>query len=76
MRRIKPLGKSSFASKMVRALVIHREGAEFPLPPQEEKHPGVSAYYSHKEIRNDVLRSIRLKDIALMEYQRQKNLPR
>jgi len=75
MRKIKSLEKSFFAGKVLRALGV-RGGVELSLPSKEEKRPGVSAYCSHNELRKAKLEAIQAKAVGMMEYQRQKNLPR
>ena len=78
MRKIKPRGKNSIASKVLRAL--GKDSCfESPLPSQEKKHLGVSVSYAHydfhKELRNAMLEAEQLKAKGIMEYQR-RNLPR
>ena len=75
MRKIKPLGKGSFARKMLRALGKD-SGFEQTFPCQEKKHLSVSVGYAHygfhKELRNAMLEAERKKAKALMELQKRR----
>ncbi|MCK4481813.1 hypothetical protein KAU55_01200 [Candidatus Bathyarchaeota archaeon] len=76
MRKIKPLRKGSFASRVMRALGMHR-GSELPFTLQEEKrHPDVSTSYNNIILRNAKLEAKRLKAKALMEHEKRTHLPR
>lgn len=78
MRKTKPVGKGSFARRILRILG-KASGFELPIPSREEKHPGVSAYNTHcdfhKVLRNAMLQAEQSKAKAIMEYQR-RDLPR
>jgi len=73
MRKIKPLGKGSFARKILRAL-RKDSGFEQTFPCQEKKHLSFSVGYAHygfdKELRNAMLEAEKHKTKALMEIQR------
>lgn len=76
MKTAKPLRKDTLVSKLLRAVGKDR-GFESPLPSQEEKHIGVSAYYPdyHRELINAALEAENHKAMATMDYQK-RNLPR
>jgi len=70
MKKIKPLGKGSFASRVLRTLGMQR-GIELPFTSQEEKrHPNVSIFHDYSILRNDMLEAERLKAKAFMELER------
>jgi len=77
MKRLKPRGKISFASKVIKALGKD-SGFRLPFPTREKKPSGVSAYHvpyvAHKEFRKTLLEAERLKGKGLLEIQRHNSL--
>jgi hypothetical protein len=73
MRKIQPLRKSSFISRVMRA-IGRKSGFELHLPFQEKSQTGVSKYYPHygfqSELRNAVLEAERQKAKSIMDFQR------
>lgn len=76
MRKIKPLGKKSYARKVLRA--FGKDGGfELPIRSPEKKLPGVSEYYPHydlqKELKNAMLEVEILKSKGL-DYRRRNSI--
>ena len=73
MRKITPVGKGSFARKVLRALGKD-SGFEFPQTSEEKKPFGVSAYHAnhdfYKELTNAMLEAEKSKAEAIMGCQR------
>ena len=73
MKELKPQGKGSIASKVIRAMG-KESGFRIPLPSLEEKPAGVSAYYVpydvQKELRNALLEVEKQKAKHIMDTHR------
>lgn len=77
MKRLKPRGKFSFASKVIQALG-RDSGFKLPFTVREKKPTGVSAYHvpyvAHNEFKNALLEAERLKGKSILEIQRHNSL--
>ncbi len=71
MKMIKPSRKDTLASKLLRALGRDK-GFESPVPSQEEKHIGISAYYPdyHRKLISAALEAENHKAMAMMDCRR------